>query len=263
MKLRLFLMLCASGTVSAQSMPLPPVVDHSTYPAGTAYAPKPSSASTLYEILGRMEQLQTEVQQLRGTIEEQAYAITELKKRQNTIYQDLDQRLQSLEAGGVAGQSPTVQSPESLTPAQPVAQPQPEAPAPVTLGTAETEKERYQQAYETLKNGHYGQAIADFNRFLEDFPAGQYADNAQYWLGEAYKVNQEISSARDAFNKVVANYPKSPKVQDALLKLGYIELDQNNIAQAREYFKRVTVNYPGTTAAHLASKKLQQMDNNP
>ena len=264
MKVRLFLMLCASSTVFAQSMPLPPVVDHSTYPAGTAYAPKPSSASTLYELLGRMEQLQTEVQQLRGTVEEQAYAITALKKRQNTIYSDLDQRLQALETGGATMvQPPAASQPASEEPSQPVMRPQAPVPAPVEPSVVESEKQRYQQAYETLKNGHYSQAIAEFNRFLNDYPAGEYADNAQYWLGEAYKVNQEVSSARDAFNKVVVNYPNSPKVPDALLKLGYIEYDQNNMAKAREYFTRVTVGYPGSTAAHLAAKKLQQMDNNP
>ena len=264
MKVRLFLMLCVSSTVFAQSMPLPPVVDHSTYPAGSSYAPKPSSASTLYELLGRMEQLQTEVQQLRGTVEEQAYAITELKKRQNTIYSDLDQRLQALETGGAAmAQPPATLHPESEEPSQPAMQSQASVPAPIAPSSVESEKQRYQQAYETLKNGHYSQAIAEFNRFLNDYPAGEYADNAQYWLGEAYKVNQEVSSARDAFNKVVTNYPKSPKVPDALLKLGYIEYDQNNMAKAREYFTRVNVSYPGSTAAHLAAKKLQQMDNNP
>ena len=267
MKVRLFFLLCASSTAFAQSMPLPPVVDHSTYPAGTAYAPKPSSAKTLYEILGRMEQLQTEVQQLRGMLEEQAYTITELKKRQNTLYSDMDQRLQLLETGGVSAAQPApVQQTERQSPmiAPSAAQQQTPIPAPpVELGTGESEKQRYQQAYETLKNGHYSQAIVEFNHFLNDFPAGGYADNAQYWLGEAYKVNREIGSARDAFNKIVASYPKSPKVRDALLKLGYIEFDQNNMAKAREYFTRITVGYPGSTAAHLATKKLQQMDNNP
>lgn len=264
MKVRLFLLSCVSGTVLAQSMPLPPVVDHSTYPAGTAYAPKPSSASTLYEILGRLEQLQTEVQQLRGTLEEQAYTLTELKKRQNTIYSDLDQRLQALESGGASpAQLPPEESPP---PSSESAATQPQtanAAAPAVSGTGESEKQRYQQAYETLKNGHYSQAINEFNRFLNDYPAGEYADNAQYWLGEAYKVNREIGSAREAFNKVVTNYPKSTKVRDALLKLGYIEFDQNNMAKAREYFTQITVSYPDSTAAHLAAKKLQQMDTNP
>lgn len=270
MKLRLLLLLSIHSSVYAQGMPLPPVNDNAAYPAAVANAPKPSAASTLYEILGRLEQLQVEVQQLRGQVEEQAYTITDLKKRQNTIYSDLDQRLQAIEsAGSPVPQASTELAPDAASspPPQPVVQqPQPQpsspAPAPVKPVTAESEKQRYQKAYETLKNGHYTNAIAEFKRFLNDYPGGEFSDNAQYWLGEAYKVNREISLSREAFNKLIANYPNSPKVRDGMLKLGYIELEQNNIAKAREYFTRITSTYPGTTAAHLAEKKLQQLNSN-
>ncbi|MGR9052920.1 MAG: tol-pal system protein YbgF [Gammaproteobacteria bacterium] len=265
-KLLLLLMMCAHGELFAQSMPLPPVVDYSTYPEGSSYTPKPSPAKTLYEVFGRLEQLQNEVQQLRGIIEEQEYTITELKKRQNTIYSDLDQRITALEGGGAIEVPETAEQPQPAESQEPVVLP-PSAPAAVppaaSISYAESEKERYNEAYETLKNGHYTQAITELNRFLSDFPGGEYADNAQYWLGEAYKVNQDIDAARAAFNKVVTDHPKSPKVRDALLKLGYIEFDQNNPAKAREYFTRITVGYPGSTAAHLANKKLQQMNNQP
>ena len=78
-------------------------------------------------------------------------------------------------------------------------------------------------------------------------------------MGEAYKVNQNLEAAKVAFLKVVMKYAGSPKVPDALLKLGYIEFEQNNMAQARDYLTQVTVGHPGTTAAHLAAKKLMQM----
>lgn len=275
MKVRLFLLCTFSGSLFAQGMPLPPVNDHSAYPASVANAPKPSAASTLYEILGRVEQLQVEVQQLRGQVEEQAYTITELKKRQNSIYSDLDQRLQAIESSGSAVSQPapeaeavaaesTAQPAPAVAPVAPVqTQPSAPQPEPAKPASAESEKQRYQQSYETLKNGHYSKAIAEFKQFLNDYPSGEYSDNAQYWLGEAYKVNREVSLSREAFNKLVTNYPNSPKVRDGLLKLGYIELEQNNIAKAREYFTRITSTYPGTTAAHLASKKLQQLDQNP
>ena len=57
----------------------------------------------------------------------------------------------------------------------------------------------------------------------------------------------------------MSQYSGSPKVPDALLKLGYIELEQNNMAKARDYLTQVTVSHPGTTAAHLAAKKLMQL----
>lgn len=98
-----------------------------------------------------------------------------------------------------------------------------------------------------------------FESLLADFPAGEFADNSQYWLAEAYKINREYDRAIAAFGKVVSQYPNSSKVPDALLKLGYIELDQQHIAKGRDYLTRVITSYPGTTAAHLASKKLAQM----
>jgi tol-pal system protein YbgF len=98
-----------------------------------------------------------------------------------------------------------------------------------------------------------------FESLYADYPASEYSDNTQYWLGEAYKINREYDKARRAFNKVLDLYPTSPKVPDALLKLGYIELELQNPAKARDYLTRITAGYPDTTAAYLANKKLAQM----
>ncbi|MFZ2311250.1 MAG: tol-pal system protein YbgF [Methylobacter sp.] len=285
MNVRLILLLCLCSNVYAEAWALPPVVDNSTYPATPGNTPKPSSATNVYELLGRLEQLQSEVQQLTGKVEEQAYFISEMKKHQSTMYSDFDERMQSLEkkTAGIASpvaetterQEPSVESPVAAAPTEaPVdkqvveqkkdvvqasdeASAPARAPRPLPVGE---EKQQYQQAYEALRNGHTAQAIAEFNALLSKNPGGEYANNAQYWLGEAYRVNQDIDSARKAFNSVIENYPDSSKVPDALLKLGYIEIDQKNIVKAREYLTRVTGDFPSSTAAQLASKKLRILD---
>jgi tol-pal system protein YbgF len=266
MKVRFFMLLCLCSNVYAEPWPLPPVVDNSTHPATPGNTPKPSSATTLYEMMGRLEQLQVDVQQLTGKVEEQAYLIAEMKKRQSTMYSDFDERMQSIEkkTEGIkssAAAETTEKQEASVEP--PVAAPEDKQVAVQKKDVAQApgdEKQQYQQAYEALRNGHTAQAIAEFNALLSKNPGGEYANNAQYWLGEAYRVNQEIDSARKAFNSVIENYPGSSKVPDALLKLGYIEVDQKNIAKAREYLTRVTVDFPSSTAAHLASKKLLLLD---
>lgn len=252
-------------------------------PANTPNYPAPASAPSdgaIYEVLGRLEQLQSEVQQLRGMVEEQSQTITDLQRKQGNMYTDLDERMQALTAGGTppgqpqtAPQSPAAsdastaaaataqaapapvaaQAPASVTPAPVV---EIKSPAPAAQGN---EKERYQQAYDTLRNGRNAQAVQMFEALLADYPAGEFADNAQYWLAEAYKINRDNDKARAAFGKVISQYPNSSKVPDALLKLGYIEFDQQNMAKARDYLTRVTTSYPGSTASHLASKKLAQM----
>ena len=245
------------GSAHAEPRALPPVVDYSTYPRSTSAGAKPSVNQSVYETLGRLEQLQTEVQQLRGEVEEQAYTILELKTRLKNIYADFDQRLTAIEGGEIDG----VASQDAQAQQQPVVAEKPQSVEPVKAKPSGNEKQQYQKAYETLRNGHYNQAIKLFNQLLVNYPGGQFAANSQYWLGEAYKVNKDVKFAQQAFNKVISDYPDSEKVPDAMLKLGYLELEQNNPARARDLLTGVTVRFPGTTAAHLATKKLAQLNN--
>lgn len=289
-------MLCVGMGFGSHALAVPPV-GGSDYQGNMTYgvpAGASSDNSAIYEILGRMEQLQSEVQQLRGMVEEQAQTISDLERKQTNMYSDLDERIQLLTSGSQPtqqaspGVTPAVagavqvpaqtgtQAPEAatahaqaVTPAAPAQAPaaaavqQPaESKATETAEPAapkQSDQERYQQAYEALRNGHNAQAIKMFESLYADNPAGEFGDNTQYWLGEAYKINREFDKAKSAFSKVVSQYPNSTKVPDALLKLGYIELDQQNPAKARDYFTRITTSYPGTTAAHLAAKKLAQM----
>jgi tol-pal system protein YbgF len=247
------------------------------YQGNAAYGTPTANASdnAIFEVLGRLEQLQLEVQQLRGMVEEQSQTIADLERKQTNMYSDLDERIQVIavpnqQAPGAAVQTPPVATTPAAAsvvtpPVQPstpaVVETKPAEAAPATPPPPQqaSEKERYQQAYDTLRNGRNAQAIQMFEALQADFPTGELSDNTQYWLGEAYKINREIDKARAAFTKVASQYPQSAKVPDALLKLGYIEFDQQNLAKARDYLTRVTTSYPSSTAAHLAAKKLAQM----
>ena len=215
----------------------------------------------ILDLVTRMEQMQSEVQQLRGMIEEQSQTISDLQRKQKNMYLDLDSRIQNASTA-VTPTSPTSSvAPVGATPA--VAAPVATQPAVVSPAQApqlaSNDKDRYQQAYEALRSGQNAMAVKLFESFLQDFPSGQFADNAQYWLAEAYKVNREIDKSRSAFIKVLTQYPQSAKVPDALLKLGYIEFELQNIPKSREYLTQVVNAFPGTPAANLAAKKLAVM----
>jgi tol-pal system protein YbgF len=287
MNARIFLLLCACNTACAE---LPPVVgqDGSVAPNPEVNIAKPSTPlSTTYDMMKRMEQLQGEVQQLTGKVEEQAFQIEELKKQQKTMYTDFDDRLQGIEnKSGASGQSPAENAPADSGAVPPTsssagqqAAPSPAegkpsdaagsmSAAPATVPAAsespaqvsDAEKQEYQQAYDALRNGKTTEAITQFNAYLVAHPQGGYASNAQYWLGEAHRVNQDNESAKKAFNDVITTHPESAKVPDALLKLGYIEMEEKNSAKAREYLSRVTTEFPASKAAKLAEKKLLTLD---
>lgn len=257
----------------AEPKALAPVVDYSSYPSGSTNQANAPTSNALYEIFGRLEQMQMELQELRGLVEEQSNEIQTLKERQENMYSDLDGRLveltnpkntdeELLDQESMLNEQDQQNLVESSNETNPVpnqtdvveSQSTPQQPDGLN------EKQMYKAAYETLRNGHNKRAIREFETLLKRFPEGQFASNSQYWLGEAHKVNRNIQAAKKAFNEVVNNYPNSNKVPDALLKLGYIELEQNNKASARDYLTQITVNHPDSTAAHLAKKKLLQME---
>jgi tol-pal system protein YbgF len=284
-KTSLVVLLAACSSVYAE---LPPVIDNSSYPPSTAPVNPVNSPSTntLYELMGRLEQLQAEVQKLTGKVDEQAYRIDELKKHQSTMYSDFDERLQNIENKANGTDQAIAESPsetastgdaeakesESLAsspepapanepaPAEKSVDNQAPKPKPDTVQVSGAEKEEYQQAYNELRNGRTNQSIEQFNAYLSKYPEGVYANNAQYWLGEAYRVNKDNKAASKAFNDVIEKYPNGAKVPDAILKLGYIEMEQKNQGKAREYLTRVTAEYPNTPAALLATKKLLKID---
>ncbi|RCX28430.1 tol-pal system protein YbgF [Thioalbus denitrificans] len=211
-------------------------------------------SGSLADLLTRVERLQQEIQQLRGQVETQGFAIEELKKRQRDLYVDVDRRLGRLEAGGPAP-----------APAAAPAAPGPAATAPPAADSAPAgvdevaEQQAYEQAFDLLKQGRYADAAAAFSRFLTDFPGGTYAPNAQYWLGEAYYVTRRFDEALAEFSKVRELYPDSQKVPDALLKMGYILIEKGERERARTLLNEVKQRYPGTTAASLADRRLQNM----
>jgi tol-pal system protein YbgF len=140
------LMLCACAT-SACAENLPPVNNTDAYPPQLA-KPQVSvpSINTLNQMMSRMEQMQKEIQQLTGKVEDQVFLIAELKKQQKTQYSDFDERLHALETkGGSPAPDASAVAPDAsaVTPpadtATPAADAAPSDPAVVTdaaLGAA-------------------------------------------------------------------------------------------------------------------------------
>ncbi len=218
------------------------------------------------ELLRSVDALQLEIRELRGEIENQYNDLEVLQKRQRDLYRDNDRRLRELEVGMTSGATGGVTS--GLPEAPPVGtgagaqakQPAVAAVAPaVAAGDEEQEKAAYVAAFEFLKTGQYGRAIKEYGAFLGKYPNGRYADNAQYWLGEANYVSREFPEALSQFQKVVANFPASPKVADARLKIGFAFYEMERYDDARQALEDVVRDYPDSSVARLARQRIVRM----
>ena len=58
------------------------------------------------------------------------------------------------------------------------------------------------------KGGKYEESIAALRAFLEHFPRHDYADNAQYWLGEAFYAQKDYAHALIEFRATIETYPR-------------------------------------------------------
>ena len=198
----------------------------------------------LVEMLDRMEALQTELQALRGASETHTNKIEGLKRRQKELYLDLDRRMQEMERTGGAPVAPAV--------------PGAAADANATAD-ANIEQSAYERAFRMLQEGRYDQAEGEFQTFLQAYPNGRYAANAQYWLGEVYYLKRDFDKAVIEFSKVIDGYPNSTKRANALLKKGFVHYEKSEWADARSSLQAVKQQYPETSAARLASNRLRQM----
>jgi tol-pal system protein YbgF len=132
------------------------------------------------------------------------------------------------------------------------------APRGPTIDNQDSEA-AYRDAFSLLKAGQYDESIAAFNDFLQRYPSSQYADNAQYWLGETYYVMRQFEPAVVEYRKLIDDYPESKKQSHAMLKIGYSLHELGQIDQARAILQDLRNRYAGTTAARLAEERIQRI----
>ena len=218
----------------------------------------------------QFQQLQADLADLRGIVEEQGHLIAKLQADQKEQYLDLDQRVAALSgspgaaanlsaAGASMGGSPAGSS--NGAPNGPTTGSQNGTTTMVGGGGvmpapagAQSERDAYASAFELTKAKRFNDAIAAFNQLLVSYPHGEYAGNAYYWLGELYLALPEpnLEKSRQSFGQVVNEFPTNQKASDAMYKLGTVYYRMGNQPKALEYLNRVQTQFPGTSAANLA-----------
>lgn len=242
----------------------------------------------LMSLLGRVDQLQNEVQRLNGDNEALRHELEQMQRRQREMYIDLDQRLaspvtptvptensdqqnvtvidQAVTTDAVVAEKPAAEEPtaqqldlsaptteqKQASPNKPVAV----EPSPVAVESGEA---AYQAALQTLRSGEYEQAITALSAFPESYPQSSYLPNTYYWKGEAYYVLRNFDAAIGAFQTVLDQFPASSKVPDATLKLGFSLYELGQVEAAKATLTKVMELYPNTSAARLAKVRFDRI----
>ena len=215
------------------------------------------SNQSLVDLAQHLDQVQADVRQLRGRIEELEYNSEAMKKQQRDLYNDLDKRVAALGGGGGAGAAAVSSTSGSAAGAGSATPPPPSGAGGTDApGGSSEEQTVYAQSFDALKAGSYSVAITGFKDFISSYPSSPLAENAQYWLGEAYYTTRDLNSANAAFKTVLSKYPDGRKTPDALFKLGVTQIEQKSVTEGRATLQQVVQKYPNTDAAKRAADRL-------
>jgi tol-pal system protein YbgF len=204
---------------------------------------------SLLDLANQADSLRNDLRAMHNDVDLLTNNLEASRKQQRDLYADLDRRMKNLEsrgggAGGAAAGSGDAGSGGA---------------GADSSSAGSDDKAAYQTAFNLLKDSQYDRAIAAFQKFLIVYSDSSLADNAQYWLGEAYYVNKSFPEAQAAFQRVVDKYPQSRKRPDALLKIGYCQYELKQWDLAQKTLSQVATQFPDAPAGHLAQQRLDKM----
>lgn len=207
----------------------------------------------LTQLQQQLSDNQSDIDSLRGQIQENQYQLNQIVERQKQILLQID----SLSSGGAAATQGASGEQSSAAAAPNPSASAPAAAAPVQSGDANTD---YNAAIALVQDkSRQVEAIAAFQNFIKQYPDSTYQPNANYWLGQLNYNKGKKDDAAFYFASVVKNYPKSPKAADAMFKVGVIMQDKGDTAKAKAVYQQVITKYPGTDGAKQAQKRLNAM----
>lgn len=203
------------------------------------------------ELFFQLEQLQEEVQALRGMVEELNYRLNMKQKQDRDRYLDLDRRINEL-----------TRAPRH---APPLGMRLPLAPAGQTEKThtadLESQKASYRQATQLVRDKKFDQAIKGFSGIISNTPDSIYVPYSHYWLGEVYMARgkPDYEKAREHFQIVINFHSGHAKVPAALFKLGKLLHLTGSNGEARDKLNMLVSKYPENPAAQLAKDYLTKI----
>jgi tol-pal system protein YbgF len=115
----------------------------------------------------------------------------------------------------------------------------------------------YRTAHTKWRENDNAGCVDLFVKFLQTYPASEYADDATYWLADCYFKQGNLPTAVLRFDDLVRQYPQSDKAPDALYRQGEALLRMGHGTAAGNAFEKVVRNYPNSSRAPEAKRQLQ------
>ena len=130
--------------------------------------------------------------------------------------------------------------------------------ARMQAGGVDTE---YQRGLQLYREGQTEQAIRVLREFVTRNPKSEDADNAQFWLGEAYYSRGDYNRSIIELNEVLLKHPQSDQIPGALLSLATAFANSGDPIDARLILQKLISDHPDSEEATIGREQLTALSN--
>ena len=197
---------------------------------------------SMVDLLGQIDQLNRELNRLKGELEVAQHNLNQAQQRQKDLYADTDARLRKLEGG--AGEASAASAPAATAATS--------ADAAVTADEAKD----FEAAQVLSKAGKHKEAFDAYEKFLQTYPNSTRTAEVQYVLGFTQFSLKNYKAAIATQEKMLAQFPDSAKAPDAMFKIANCQIQLSDIDGAKKTLRALLTKYPDSAVAPNAKKRL-------
>lgn len=138
--------------------------------------------------------------------------------------------------------------------------------APVAKANTEpppNKTDHYAAAYRAYTDRKFAEARGLFRKYIEKYPKDNQSDNAQYWIGASYLVENRPATALSELRRVIETYRSGDAVDEALLDMAEAFYRLKACDDAKDTLKALVRSQPKSQLIKKAKERLRYLRRPP
>ncbi len=123
--------------------------------------------------------------------------------------------------------------------------------------------EHFTEGYKALQAKAYSKSRGLFREYVQRYPRDEQADNAHYWIGKSYLIQNNPSKALASFRTIITDYAAGDAADEALLDMGHAFLTLKACGDARDAWTALLHAHADSPLVSRAQTQLRELDRRP
>ena len=227
------------------------------------------------KIQNALTQMQDRLDKLRGEIEVLQFQLNNSQEREKILYQDIDDRITTLENNPQTAPSKTKEFVDQSMPPStnieavqndiidepnPAVEESPIATEVPPLIDKNIEVAAYDEANALLRATKYQEAFIAFDRFISAYPKAEKIAEAKYYLGYAQFALKNYNAAIKTYSKVIELHAESAIVPESMYGIANCEIQLAKIGNAKKTLRDLMQRFPNAEIIPKAKTRLKALE---